>query len=146
MLDDRFVGLQLIQEAGGTSIYGDLGLSSLLPIEVCGEGFMRLLPIAVELAGAQNKVLLIDEVDNGLHHRVMERFWPFLAKLSAELDVQVFATTHNDEMVQSALDQLNKTDEGVGLYRLELADSGHRVLSYDRTNIEVVLDSGLEVR
>ena len=48
-------------------------------------------------------VLLIDEIENGIHHTVQTDFWKFIFKLAATelFDVQIFSTTHSLEMVEA---------------------------------------------
>ena len=49
-------------------------------------------------------ILIVDEVDNGLHYKTMETLWTALLKSAKQLDVQVFVSTHS-------LDSLNALDE-----------------------------------
>jgi len=44
-------------------------------------------------------VLLIDEIENGIHYTAHYDFWKTIFKLSKELNVQVFSTTHSLEMI-----------------------------------------------
>jgi hypothetical protein len=89
--------IEILSEPGGPSIYLDLGLDALAPLAVCGEGMVRLFSIILELIASRNGVLLIDEIDNSLHYRVMPTFWKLLADLVERHNVQVFGTTHNDD-------------------------------------------------
>jgi AAA15 family ATPase/GTPase len=59
-------------------------------------------------------ILLIDEIENGIHYTVHYEFWKTIFKLSKQLNVQVYATTHSLEMIQ----QFNKVarEEGGGAY------------------------------
>jgi AAA15 family ATPase/GTPase len=59
-------------------------------------------------------ILLIDEIENGIHYKAHYDFWKNIFKLSKELDVQIFATTHSLEMIQ----QFNKVakEEGEAAY------------------------------
>jgi AAA15 family ATPase/GTPase len=63
---------------------------------------------------SQTHILLIDEIENGIHYTVQEEIWKTLFTLSKELNVQVFATTHSLEMIQ----QFNKVakEEGEAAY------------------------------
>ncbi len=54
--------------------------------------------------------LLIDEIENGIHYSAHYDFWKSLFKLSKELNVQIFATTHSLEMIQ----QFNKVSKEEG--------------------------------
>ena len=60
-----------------------------------GEGMRRLLDLALALIDSANGVLLIDEIDTGLHWTVMEDLWRFIIGASRRSNVQVFATTHS---------------------------------------------------
>jgi len=46
--------------------------------------------------------LLIDEIENGLHHSVMQTVWKGLAVAAREGGVQIFATTHSWECILAA--------------------------------------------
>lgn len=70
-----------------------------LPLKNLGEGTNRIFTIALALVNAKNNILLIDEVDLGLHHSVQKRLWEIIFKFSKELNVQVFATTHSQDCV-----------------------------------------------
>jgi AAA15 family ATPase/GTPase len=59
-------------------------------------------------------ILLIDEIENGIHYTAHHSFWESIFKLSKELNVQVFATTHSLEMIK-AFNEVAKT-EGEGAY------------------------------
>ena len=60
-----------------------------------GEGMRRLLDLALALIDSANGVLLIDEIDTGLHWTVMEDLWRFVINAARRSNVQVFATTHS---------------------------------------------------
>lgn len=59
-------------------------------------------------------ILLIDEIENGIHYTAHEEFWVSVFKLAKELNVQIFATTHSLEMIKI----FNKVSlqEGDGAY------------------------------
>lgn len=71
------------------------------PLDLFGEGVRRLLGIGVQIAQAGTGILLIDEIDTGLHHTVLEQLWRALIELSRRLDVQIFATTHSGDCIRS---------------------------------------------
>ena len=64
---------------------------------------VRMFSIILELISSRNGVLLIDEIDNGLHYTVMSKLWKLLGALVEKHDVQIFATTHNDDMMRRRL-------------------------------------------
>lgn len=146
LIEPRTQRIEVLTEPGGPAVYVDLGLDSLVPLAVCGEGFVRLFSLIVELTASRGGVLLIDEIDNGLHYSVMRQVWRLLHGLSVKHDVQVFATTHNEELVGDALEEFGRLDEPIGLFRIDRTPQGHRAVAYDRETQEAVLSQGFEVR
>lgn len=93
-----------IPESENTSagFYATLrGRKERQPLDLLGEGVRRLLGIGVQIAQADTGILLIDEIDTGLHHTVLEQLWRALIELSRRLDVQIFATTHSGDCIRS---------------------------------------------
>ena len=60
-----------------------------------GSGMRRLSAVSESLARAAGGLLLIDEIDTGLHWTVMEEMWKLVVETAMESSVQVFATTHS---------------------------------------------------
>lgn len=146
LLDDRIQRLELVYEAAAPSIYVDLGFPTLVPLAVCGDGVVRLFSFVVELTSARGGVVLIDEVDAGLHFSVMEPFWRALRALAEKHDVQIFATTHNDELLRSALAAFPDDLAWLGLYRLDRRKQGIVAVGYDEETLATVRDERFEVR
>ena len=75
--------------------------SERLPIKSMGDGINRILTIILAMVNCQNGFLLIDEFENGLHYKVQEKLWNIIFKLAKDLNVQVFATTHSNDCINS---------------------------------------------
>ena len=50
-------------------------LNHPIPLKRLGDGAQRLLGISLALANCQNGILLIDEVENGIHYSIQEELW-----------------------------------------------------------------------
>jgi len=146
IIDSRAKRIEVLTESGGPAVYVDVGLDSLLPLAVCGEGFVRLFSLVVELTSSRHGTLLVDEIDNGLHYAAMPKLWRLLRELTRKHDVQVLATTHNEEIVDGALREFANAQDAIGLFRIDRSDSEHRVVSYDSVAQEAVTVEGFEVR
>jgi predicted ATP-dependent endonuclease of OLD family len=116
-------------------IYAEIsGLSEMIPVTQLGQGFNRLLDIYSEIVATDAKVLLIDEIENGLHYSVLPLVWKGLFLAAQEFDVQIFATTHSWECILKA-DEAAREREN---YELEL-------IRLDRVNEDVkatIIDQG----
>jgi ABC-type branched-subunit amino acid transport system ATPase component len=72
-----------------------------VPISSMGDGIWRILNLVLALIDAKGGVLLIDEIDTGLHHSVMDKMWTLVNETAKRLNIQVFATTHSRDCVMS---------------------------------------------
>ena len=129
-------------------IHGDVGLRRLVPLADMGGGIVGLTNLLLAITQAENGMVLADEIENGLHHSVMEKVWKAIGDTAREFDVQVFATTHNDECIRAALGayKAEQADDLFRFYRLERIKGEIRALIYDQEALNGALDIGLEVR
>ncbi|MGM3305445.1 AAA family ATPase [Anabaena sp. WFMT] len=72
-----------------------------LPLSLFGDGMNRIADIILRIVNNENSILLIDEIENGIHHSNQAAFWSIIYKLANELNVQIFATTHSLEMIEA---------------------------------------------
>jgi AAA15 family ATPase/GTPase len=121
-----------------------------IPLKNLGDGAQRILLIAIALVMAKDNVLLIDEIETGLHYSVLEKIWDIIFKYSKELKVQVFATTHSQDALRAFMYLLEKpenNEEGV-FYRLQLnaKDGQVEAIRYEPESLELSLESNLDPR
>ena len=112
-----------------------------------GDGINRILFILLNLVNSENGYLFIDEIENGLHYTVQEKLWEIIFKLSKELNVQVFATTHSYDCIREFAEIANRTKEEDGkLIRLENRDGTIEAIAYDEEVMQSATENGIEVR
>ena len=92
-----------------------------LPLSLFGDAINRVAEIILKLVNSEHKILLIDEIENGIHHTNQREFWRILFRLAVELDTQIFATTHSLEMLQAFADVGLKSNQECSSAYFELA-------------------------
>jgi predicted ATPase len=118
-----------------------------LLLNVMGDGFCRICLIATGLFSKRSKMLIIDEIDSGLHHTVMPTFWKHLIRLANQLDFQLVCATHNDEMLAAAAEAFADAPEQIAAFRLDRsADGTHKAVRYDKEVFRDAAEAGYEVR
>jgi len=133
--------------AGMPVIYGDLGLERLLPLSIMGEGLQRLTYILLAIATRENVVVLVDEIDNGLHGSLMEKIWYAIGNAARHFDSQVIATTHSYECIQAAHQAFTESEKyDFRYHRLDRIDAQIRAVTYDEEDLEVAMTTEFEVR
>jgi predicted ATP-dependent endonuclease of OLD family len=118
-----------------------------IPLRRLGDGVNRLFGMALALVTSQQGILLVDEIENGIHYSVQERLWRFILDVSRRLNVQVFATSHSWDCVKSFQTATAdcSADEGI-LTRLEFADGSVRASQFDEPELEIATREHIEIR
>ncbi|WP_353259055.1 AAA family ATPase [Prochlorothrix hollandica] len=123
------------------------GHDQRVPIGSLGDGIWRMLGLTLALVNARGGILLIDEIDTGLHFTVMADLWKLIWETAKRLDVQVFATTHNSDCwtsLATIANLENPSREGITIHRIE-KDKPHSILFTER-EIAIAANRGIEVR
>lgn len=101
IIDPEISAISMVGGRQRTAIVRAGNLPRPVPLRSFGDGLNRLFGIILSLVNAKNGILLIDEFENGMHHTVQLDVWRSLFKLSQRLDVQVFATSHSWDAVET---------------------------------------------
>ncbi|MEM8527835.1 MAG: AAA family ATPase [Bacteroidota bacterium] len=120
-----------------------------IPLGTLGDGVQRILHIALGLVNAQNSMLLIDEIELGLHYSVLEKLWEMIFYYAQKWNIQVFATTHSQDAIKS-FEYIAAREENLSeaqFIRLQIGRNGENEgIIYDGEALSSMLDLALEVR
>ena len=141
--------LEVLYQQGAPSLWANIGHNHLLPLEALGGGITRLFRLTVNFFAARGGLILIDEIENGIHHSVLPELWSQIRQLSKLLDVQVVATTHSFECIQAAV--MTNGDDGLApsdfaLHRMYQKDGVPHCITYDDEKLMATLDLGFDIR
>ncbi|WP_231599154.1 AAA family ATPase, partial [Crocosphaera watsonii] len=113
------------------------GMNHYIPINSMGQGMSKILILGMLIIRSENGVLLVDEIETGLHYKAQTDMWRLLIKTAQELNVQIFATTHSWDCIcayQEALEDIE--DKSVGkLFRLDSKYGKLRAVEYKADEI-----------
>jgi len=82
-----------------------------VPLKRLGDGAQRLLGIALALANCQNGILLIDEIENGIHYSILRKLWDMIFQAARDGNIQVIAVTHSWDCISSFAHSAIATDQ-----------------------------------
>ena len=88
-----------------------------VPLDCFGNGLKRAFVLIASAAAARDGILLVDEVETGLHYSAMQRTMKALILAAQAFNVQIFLTTHSLEAIDAFLDAARENaslDEVVG--------------------------------
>ena len=143
-LEPRLQAVEDNTSSGAPMIWADIGLREFVPLPALGASMTHLARMVLAAATAPEGVVLVDDIENGLHHSVLPDVWRAVARSAEQFNVQVFATTHSFECVEAAHEALG--EGGFRLHRLEAADGVNRCVTYSAAAIGGALRHNLEFR
>jgi len=112
-----------------------------------GDGVNRMLGIALSLVAARGGILLLDEVENGIHFSAQERLWRLIFQTAHRLDIQVFATTHSWDCIEAFQRAAsNDQHEEAVLVRLDVRRDAVSPTSFSENDLSIVTREQIEVR
>lgn len=126
----------------------DAGLPSLIPVNLLGGGLANYLSVALAMLDSKDGIVLIDEIDNGLHYSLLHKLWKAVLSWAQDLNVQVFATTHSFECIKAFNASVDTTLFGseAKMFRIERKDENFRAVEYSKENLAESIESNWEVR
>lgn len=128
----------------------------VVPLSSMGEGFKRFFDIIVTLELMNNnkpQILCIDEIDNGLYYDKQDLFWEQISKLCEEKNIQLFATTHSYEALQSILEcgtklyqKKGEFDEVFNISKLIKFENEIKCFRYNQGLLNARIENQIETR
>lgn len=137
-----------MEHTGQRMLYADVRLPERIALPLLGEGFNRLVQIYGAIIGEGADIVLIDEIENGLHWSALPQIWTGIREAVNKEEVQIFATTHSLECISAAAAAFKgEPKNDLAVHRLERTDSGDiRCLTMNEDELERMLERDWEVR
>lgn len=118
-----------------------------VPLRSLGEGAVRMFGVALALANSSGGVLLIDEVENGIHYSIQGDFWKMVFQAAQDNDVQVIAATHSRDCIKGFRQaSIALETPYCAVVRLTQRHGKLFTTTFDGPDLDIVLRNGLEVR
>ncbi|CAA6802261.1 MAG: Unknown protein [uncultured Sulfurovum sp.] len=113
-----------------------------------GDGLKHWVSVICSLYACENSYLFIDEIDNGIHYTQLDKLWEIILTISKQQNVQVFATTHSKECIESYARVAKKLEDKeikyIKMSRLKDGQIMAGVRDYDM--LQYTMSDGHEVR
>jgi len=98
LFDNNILGLKPIPIERGVILKLETK-NNLVLLSSLGEGINRYIAILCAIWASKDGVLLIDEIENGIHYTNYKKLWEIIFKASIEANCQIFITTHSKECI-----------------------------------------------
>ena len=123
------------------------GQDQPIPLRSSGEGMNKLLGLDLALESAKDLLLLVDEIESGLHYSAQTKMWRLVFETARRLNVQVFATTHSWDCIEAFQKAAVEDEESEGmLIRLEAKGEDIKATLFDERRLSIATKEHIEVR
>jgi hypothetical protein len=121
-----------------------------IPISLVSSAASKLVLILSGIRNFQGGVVLIDEIENGLHYSLLPKLWSALYQFAKDSDVQLFLSTHSQECLRAAAELMQDPDRAAAedFALIQVHQRSGRSLA-DLTpgpSVAEAIASGLEIR
>lgn len=106
-----------------------------------GEGLQRMFLLSLLFASAQHGIVLIDEFENALHHRLIGPFARFMHQMAVKFNVQVFITSHSKECIDAFITAIPDEDD-LSCHAVVNTDAGIRTRDFPGPVFKKLLEAG----
>ena len=148
-IDERITDISVGVEHGTPKLFVKLdSLPRKLPIFLLGDGIRRITSMVVGILDQEKSVILVDEIENGIHHSNLANMWKAVYAAADMSQSQIIATTHSRECLAAAHSVSEEFEGALVYFRLQRSkkDSSIRVERYSDEELAYAIESELEVR
>jgi len=143
--------ISTVIDQGVSSVYVTLksgDSEKIISANYMGDGFNKVFQLLLTIMTLPNGILFIDEFENGLHYELYDEVLTSLFKTALTLNCQIVMTTHNRDLVESALLSMKKlkAEDKLCYQRLDFVDGQHKTVVYQGKELELPFKANLEIR
>jgi AAA15 family ATPase/GTPase len=117
-----------------------------MPFGLISDGINRLLGICISLGYFSGGTMLIDQLEDGFHYKLLPSIWKSIYNLASEFQVQLFISSHSKECIDAMLPTVRGNESDFCLLRASRGDEGCEIHSHAGTYLETALEQEFEVR
>jgi len=148
LIEPDLDSLSIIPIGGQSIVHAKLKqVAWKIPITLAGQGMSKMLSLSLFLNTAQGGLVLVDEIENGIHYSCQADVWRAVKRMCDSLNVQLIATTHSYECLRHAVEAFHGSPESsFSFLRLQREDTGITAQRYDLEMLETAIAANMEVR
>ncbi|MEZ9295071.1 AAA family ATPase [Vibrio cyclitrophicus] len=108
-----------------------------MDLSLFGDGLQKIFYLGIKFAACSNGVLLLDEIENGIHKDLLCQFTKLIQELADQYNVQVFATSHSKECIDAFISNDFKNEQ-ISAYAIDSSES--KVEHFSGEDLEELID------
>ncbi len=127
-------------------------IEELVPSNISGDGIRKILNIVTAVADERNSIVLIDEIENGLHFSAHKFLWESIIHISRLQKTQLFITSHNIETLKCLKELLDtptykETQNQLNIFTVaDTKKSGVKTYRHSYIGLKDAIETATEIR
>lgn len=146
--DSEVEELDIVSLGQRHSVYVQHARRGSVDLSSFGDGMRRSTALALALTRAAQGVLLVDEIEAGIHHTLLQSVIGRLWEVARTLNVQILSTTHSLEAIDAIVGALeeNGATDALTAYWIQRKDGHHHARRYGFDRLKRMREGGLDIR
>ena len=134
---------------GAPVIYASLkGSAEKIPLPLVSGGINRIVSVMLAIAARSEAVVLVDEMEDGLHYLHHEGLWRAILAMARNYNTQLFITSHSEEWIHALARAAGNDTSDISLWRVERTTGSYQpeVFQFNGETLRQGIEQGAEVR
>jgi predicted ATPase len=146
LFDPKIQGLDVSASRGRDGVRVTHESRGVVDLASFGDGMRRSAALALALVRSHGGMLLVDEIEAGIHPRILSAVLSKLIQAAEKAEVQILATTHSLEAIDAFLAASVDRKEFVAAYYLQRENGTTLVRRYSGNELSSLRETGLDLR
>ena len=116
------------------------------PLPNVSSGINRAVAFMLAIASSENGIVMIDEIENGIHYSHLGGIWRSLLSFIREYNCQLVVSTHSQECLWALAKAAGSNLDDIRLWQLDRGDGQSIVNSFSGEDLKIALDYNEEIR
>jgi len=140
-------GLSVLDLNGIQVVHADIpSLPKQIPIGLVSYGVNKLIVLLIAIITQTKGIILVDEIENGIHYSIMQDAWSALYDFCREYHVQLFVSSHSLEALRKLYPVMEGHEKDFRLIRTERKNGQCTAHLFEGINFSSALEQGMDVR
>lgn len=116
------------------------------PLPNVSSGINRTVGFLLSMAVSNGGVVIVDEIENGIHYSHLVGLWKLILLFSREYKCQLFISTHSQECLMALAKAVGKNWNNISLWQLDKRGVESKVNQFTGDDLRLALEYHEEIR
>jgi ABC-type lipoprotein export system ATPase subunit len=122
------------------------GASVKVPLNILSGGINKLAAILFAIPSQRDSLVIVDEIENGLHYKTLPNVWRSLRAFAAQYSTQIFASTHSGECLDAATEVAAEYPDDFSLIQATRDNGTYGLNQFGGARLVEIMNDRIEIR